>query len=318
MGEGQLLDYKFSIKQIRTINHQLSTCLSAGLSVYRTLEIISEDEELKKYSEKFKKSVQLAVNGSSLYNCLNSTLKNEFGIYYLNMIKVAEDTGQYDKVLGELDNLYENYSTIINKIKSQLIFPALSLVIFFMVNLYINFFITIFLCIILISIFYSRFVFTYEKRTLFMNELFLNSPPFSKVYRKLCLNLFLKTYGILYSSGYRVSSSHSLLLSIFPYKFIKDDLKRTFKKIETGTGFSVAFDDMKILSRIEKSALTVGEVTGNSDTILEKLTKLSLNELILNLEITLKFTTQFTSLIASFITGLSIYMLLNGIFLNLF
>jgi type IV pilus assembly protein PilC len=115
-------------KDIAVVTRQMSTMVASGLSLLRTLTIISEQTENKELARVFNEVRGDVETGSSLSDAM-AKHPDEFPPLMLNLIRAGETGGFLE---GSLLSIAENYEAEVKlngKIKSALTYPIIVLVI---------------------------------------------------------------------------------------------------------------------------------------------------------------------------------------------
>ena len=122
------LKKRVKTKDIAIVTRQMSTMISSGLSLIRTLTIISEQTENKALAKVFDLVRSDVEKGASLSDAM-SEHPDEFPPLMLNLIRAGETGGFLE---GSLLSIAENYEAEVKlngKIKSALTYPVIVLII---------------------------------------------------------------------------------------------------------------------------------------------------------------------------------------------
>lgn len=114
-------------KDLLVLTHELSTLLSAGLPLDRSLQILgelSENPEMKVVVADILQSVQ---RGKSLAESLAEHPK-VFEPLYINMVKAGEVGGVLDTVLQRLTEYLESATELRDEVRSAMVYPVILLV----------------------------------------------------------------------------------------------------------------------------------------------------------------------------------------------
>lgn len=128
---GRLLDRlgksagkRISQKDIGLLTRQLATLMEAGLTLDRSLQILSDladDEQVAGILA----DLQEAVRGGSTFS---KALEGQGGLFpslYINMVRAGEASGALEAVLGRLADYLERSAELRDTIKSALVYPAI-------------------------------------------------------------------------------------------------------------------------------------------------------------------------------------------------
>lgn len=118
--------HRASLDDLITFSRQLTTLLGSGITLLRSLEIISfqiESATLHQAVEAIKKDIS---GGSSLKAAVAKHPKI-FSKLWINIIDTGETTGQLPYALEQLTNYMESSAVIVRKVKTALVYPAVIL-----------------------------------------------------------------------------------------------------------------------------------------------------------------------------------------------
>lgn len=114
-------------KDLAVVSRQMATMIAAGLSLLRTLAIISEQTENKRLAQVFK-TVRVDVEaGTSLSDAMGKHSR-EFPPLMLNLIRAGEAGGFLESSLESVANNFEAEVKLTGKIKSALSYPIVVLI----------------------------------------------------------------------------------------------------------------------------------------------------------------------------------------------
>ncbi|NQT95901.1 MAG: type II secretion system F family protein [Candidatus Omnitrophica bacterium] len=114
------------IDDLITFSRQLSTLLGAGITLLRSLEIISLQIESKRLFD----ALEVVKKDVSAGNSLKATLAKHpkvFSKLWVNIVETGETTGQLPFALEQLTTFLESSATLTRKIKSALVYPIVVL-----------------------------------------------------------------------------------------------------------------------------------------------------------------------------------------------
>lgn len=101
----------------------LEVMISAGIPLPRAILSLKEQAKNKKFKKALEKIGQEITKGTKFSDAL-SDFPNIFNEFYQNMVKVAEETGNLEEVLGILAKQMERENEMKSKIIGALIYPA--------------------------------------------------------------------------------------------------------------------------------------------------------------------------------------------------
>lgn len=114
--------------EIASLTLELSMLLHAGVSVSDALALLSEEDE---YKELLKGTAQQADEGATLAQCLRNS--GRFPAYVCGLIEVGENAGRTEEALSALSQYYERRVRLERQIQSALLYPAVMLVLMFVI-----------------------------------------------------------------------------------------------------------------------------------------------------------------------------------------
>ncbi len=118
---------KVSLKDKIMFTRNLKVMISAGISLPRALRTLSGQTDNKKFQKVLNDIANQIVKGSNFSEVLNS-YQDIFSSLFINMIKVGEETGNLDEVLGVLTHHMERDHELKSKVKGAMIYPAVIIV----------------------------------------------------------------------------------------------------------------------------------------------------------------------------------------------
>ena len=292
--------YKVKGKALVIFTRQLSTMLSAGVSVVKALDILYEKTEANKHRE----SLRLLYEDLQQGRELSMAMSNQGSAYpdlLIKMIKSGEMSGTLDITLGKMADHYEKENKLMNKIRSASIYPivlgvvAILVVLFLLafvmpsfLSLYdgqtlplptkilmvISEFIQTKWYILLLGIFVLGILasFLVKKPTVRyrLDRMKLTFPLFGKLNRTIQSARFARTFATLYASGINVIEALTIISEILNNTFISKKFENIIKKVSNGEYISTSIADEHIFEGMLTSMIYIGEESGRLDGILEK------------------------------------------------
>jgi len=109
------------------VTRQLASLLSAGVSLSRSLQILSRQSSSPSVSARWRSIHDLVVDGNSLANAM-SQHDDVFPRIYVAMVRAGETGGFLDLVLGQIADFQSREKDLRAKVTSALIYPAVLMV----------------------------------------------------------------------------------------------------------------------------------------------------------------------------------------------
>lgn len=125
---------KIKQKDILLFTRYLSTMITAGLPIIQSLDIISRDQTnlaMKEFVNTLRSNIS---QGKTLAESFKQ-YPEHFSDLYCNLIKAGEQSGTIDKILLRLALYLEKTEALKRKIKKAMIYPAVVLIVAFVVSL---------------------------------------------------------------------------------------------------------------------------------------------------------------------------------------
>ncbi|BDZ45123.1 type II secretion system F family protein [Naasia aerilata] len=114
------------LKDLAVVSRQLATMLSAGLSLLRTLSILSEQSQNKKLAEVLGQVTQDVETGIAFSTALAKHPKI-FPPLMINMVRAGETGGFLDGALASIATNFEKEAKLRATIKSAMTYPVMVL-----------------------------------------------------------------------------------------------------------------------------------------------------------------------------------------------
>lgn len=310
-GEATGLAGLFSAKKVKTdelviFTRQLSTMISAGVPLIRSLNSLEEHAEnpaFKKVIESVKTDIE---GGAALADALEKH-PSTFSDIYINMVRAGEAAGILEDVLRRLAMQQEKAATIRKKIKSAMTYPMVLVVIsvlaFFglmifviprigaiikdlggpdaelplltQVMLGISGFMTSFWYILIpllvgAVVMVRRYIRTPAGKKQF-HRIVLKLPAVSVIVKKVAVARFARTYASLIGAGVSVIEALSISGRAIGNIRYEEVLADAAQRVENGEQLSKVIEQHEdLFPSILAQMLAVGEETGQTDVVLVK------------------------------------------------
>jgi len=300
---GSLTQKKVKLKDLVIFTRQLATMVNAGVPLARslaTLQAQTENETFKEHMQVIGKDVE---SGMTFADALEKHPRI-FSPIYINMVRAGEVGGILDEILKKLALQQEKDAKIKGKFKSAMTYPIVLISITGLVfiglmtvvvpkigkiigdlsggklpplteyMLKISHFLTAFWyihigVIILTSVLLTRFLRT-EKGKYTRDSILLKLPAVKIIVIKMAVARFARIFASLMTAGVSVIESIEITAKAIGNKVIEAELMEAAKEVSNGEQFSLPLSRSKIFPPIVSQMLSVGEETGQTDTILLK------------------------------------------------
>lgn len=285
---------------------QLSTMISAGVPLLRSLTSLSshsESAELKKILE----SVIADVESGSAFGDALEKHPSTFSSVYVNMVRAGETAGILDDILNRLAAQQEKNATIRKKVKSAMSYPTVLVVIMIIAFFGLMIFIIpqigkiikelggpdaelppltqfmLALSAFLINFWWlwipglvggtlllMRYIKTPGGKAKF-HQLILRLPPINTIVKKVAIARFARTFSALMGAGVAVLEALNVTAHAIGNVVYEQALLDAAKKVQEGKQLSEVIEEYdELFPAIVTQMLAVGEETGQTDTVLLK------------------------------------------------
>ena len=292
-------------KDVVILSRQIATLFEAQVSALKAFSMLATNTENKLLGQKLTQVVDDLQAGVSISGSL-ARHPDVFSDFYVNMVKVGEETGKLSQVFLHLADYLDRQYSLTSKTRNALIYPAFVIATFFVVmtlmftvvipklssiildsgqeaplftkiviwisDIFVNygFFILIFL--ILFGIWVWRLSFT-PKGKIYLDGVRLIIPAVGNLYRKLYLSRITDNLDTMLSSGVPIIRAIDITSDVVGSLIYRDILKEVADGVKSGLSLSAAFEKhSEYVPGILIQMVQVGEETGALGSILKTLT----------------------------------------------
>jgi type IV pilus assembly protein PilC len=294
---------KVKTKDLVIFTRQLATMINAGVPLVRSLATLqgqTENPTFKKQLVSISKDVE---SGLAFADSLEK-FPNTFNPTYINMIRAGEAGGILDEILNKLAQQQEKDAAIKGKFKSAMTYPAVLIGITMLVfialmtfvvpkigtiiadlsegelppltkamlgisDIMINFWYIHISVIVLGGIFLTKYIKT-PKGRLRKDILLLKMPGIKSLVTKMAVARFSRIFASLMSAGVSVIDSIEITARAIGNKVFEKELMEAAKAVANGEQLSVPLTKSKVFPPIVSQMMSIGEETGQTDTVLIK------------------------------------------------
>lgn len=287
---------------------QASVMINAGLSITKTLEILSSQVENPRFRKILRECVEKVASGISLSTAF-SDYPDAFDSITLSLIKAGEESGNLDKIFKKLSREFESRHALASKIKSALVYPAAVTLVMTLVMIFLLIFVIPKLeatyaelgatlpTITKIVVAFSRFLLSpFGIATIILGTIglilggkfFLSNPSGKRLWHKTQLKLpiigklllkiqaanFARVFELLISSGVPILRALELTEQSMTNVLFKEELKFIREQVQKGESLAAPFlSPTSNFPSIVGYMINVGQETGRLDVVLKKLVK---------------------------------------------
>ena len=290
-------------KDIMAFTYQLGVLLEAGFNLDRSLSILSDLTEKKKFKELLKKVNSYVRSGRSFSDAL-SRFPSIFPLFYVNMVKAGEAGGFLEDVISRMAVYLENSQELKDDVRSALIYPLLLIIagggavivlLTFVVPQFTKIFTdmgetlplpTVMLLFISntlvnywwIILLFSSGIFLSARRYLksengrrYWDSLKFRIPVLGRLFKEVAVSRFSRTLGTLLESGVPLLNAFQIVKGTLGSEKISGIIYSVREAARKGRGISESLRNSDIFPPIAVHMITVGEETGRLDEMLIKI-----------------------------------------------
>jgi type II secretion system protein F len=296
------LPQRVGVKHLMIFTQELSTLVSAGLSIDRSLEILGDLTENIKLKEIVKDVLKRVEGGSSLAEALGGHPK-VFSKLYINMVKAGESGGFLETILSRLALYLESSKEIKDQVVSVMIYPVILMIvsglsITILVTFVIPRFATIFSDMgqaiplptqiiltfsqivrgywwagvgIIASIYFGLKMYTQDEERRWRWDRFkLRWVVIGDLIKKIEVSRFARTLGTLLQSGVSILPAFNLVKEISQNEAVSRSISHVHDRLREGKGISKSLEETAVFPPLAIHMISVGEETGKLDEMLIK------------------------------------------------
>jgi type IV pilus assembly protein PilC len=294
---------KVKLKQIAVFSRQFATMVNSGLPILRALAILSEQTDNKELARVLGEARLDVEQGSSLSGAL-SKHDHVFNNLYVSMVRSGETGGSLDSTLLRLAELIEREVQLRGKIKSAMTYPIavvalvlliMSAMLLFVVPqfkgiygqlggtlplptralLFVSDVFKAYWYIVVAALIAARFFFRRWKRTDRGREVVdafkLRAPVFGSLFHKTALSRFSSTLAMLLRSGVPILQALEIVGETVNNKVIGKAIADVQISVRDGESIAKPLTKYPVFPPMVVQMISVGEETGQVDTMLEKI-----------------------------------------------
>ena len=290
-------------KDLMIFTRQFATLLSARIPLDDALQTLKKQTQNPTLYTIISEMATDIDAGLSLSQSLEK-YERVFSSFYVSMVRSAEVTGRVDEAVGFLADYIEKQSALINKVRNALIYPAVMIVLFFVVagimvvvvfpqigpvfeeaGVDLPLFTKLMLAggefvanwwWIIMSVF-GVFVFvgvdyfrTAEGRVL-MDEVLFRVPLVNKLLKELYIARFAESLSVLIKGGIPITKAVEITGHNVGNAAYQDALHEVADDLQRGTSLSQGLEKhWKLFPPMVGQMVAIGESTGHLDTLLSK------------------------------------------------
>lgn len=302
------LNFSFSgkvpMKDVVILSRQISTLFEAQVSALKTFTMLSTNAENKVLGFKLAQISDDLQAGISISGAM-AKHPDVFSDFYINMVKVGEETGKLNETFDNLANYLNRQYALTSKTKNALIYPIFVICTFFVVmglmfvvvipklsaiildsgqeppiytkiiialsNFFVQYGFLVIIFLILAGIWAWRLSSTAQGK-IYLDKVRLSIPAVGNLYQKLYLSRIADNMDTMLTSGIPIVRAIDITSDVVGSLVYKDVLKSVADGVKSGLSFSLAFEKHpEQIPGIMVQMVKVGEETGSLGKILKTL-----------------------------------------------
>jgi general secretion pathway protein F len=297
-----LLPKRIGIRNLLTFTQELSTLVSAGLPIDRSLDILGTLTENGRLREAVKDVLKRVEEGSSLNEALGYHPRI-FSKLYINMVKAGESGGFLEMILSRLARYVQSSKELKDYLVSVMIYPliltfvsgiSIAILVTFVIPRFATMFSEMGQAIPLptqIILSFSQFVKGYwwvilggialiylglkiythnEDREWRWDRSKLRWFVVGKLIKKVEVARFSRTLGTLLQSGVSILPALNLVREISQNRAVSRSVAYIHDQLREGKGISKSLEETDVFPPLAVHMIGVGEETGKLDEMLIK------------------------------------------------
>lgn len=297
---------KVSHKEVVVLSRQIATLFDAQVSALKAFSMLAANADNKLLARKLTQVGDDLQAGVSISGAL-SRHPDMFSEFYINMVKVGEETGKLNQVFLHLAAYLDRQYALNSKTRNALIYPVFVVFTFFVVmglmfvvvipklsaiildsgqevplytklvigtsNFFVSYGFIVLIFLVLLAIWLWRLSST-DKGRLYLDEIRLSIPVVGNLYRKLYLSRIADNLDTMLSSGVPIVKSIDISSDVVGNHVYKEVLKDSADAVKSGLSLSAAFErHTDTMPSLMVQMVKVGEETGSLGNILKNLTE---------------------------------------------
>ncbi len=291
--------HKFKANEVADFSQELSTMLSAGISIIHALDIMLRRDIKEKVRQVYISVYNDISNGMTLSEALENQ-GNAFPTLFINMYRTGEESGTLDVVAGKMATHYTKEHRLNNKIKSATLYPKILLglmlvvvIIIFTVilpqflklfediklplvtriviglsNIIIHYWLFLLIGILLIILLVS-YVKKMPRIRYSLDKMKLKVPKIGKLKKIIYTARFSRTLSSLYSSGLSMVKALNICSTTIGNSYIESQFQNAIDKVRNGETLSSAIQEIDGFDIKLSLSILVGQESGQLDKMLD-------------------------------------------------
>ena len=291
------------LNDIVVFTRMFATMIDAGLPLVQCLEILGSQQDNPTFKKKILE-IKHDVEGGSTFSEALSKHPKLFDSLYVNLVAAGEVGGILDTILNRLAKYMEKAAALRRKVKGAMVYPISVTVIAAMVvvvmlvkvipvfeKMFADFggalpgptatviaishfmqaYYVHFAGAIALMVMAYKFITSKPKGRLFFDAVFLKTPVFGGLLKKVAVARFSRTLSTMLSSGVPILDALEIVARTAGNKVVENEILRTKASIAEGKTIAEPLMESKVFPGMVTQMVAVGEQTGAMDSMLAKI-----------------------------------------------
>jgi type IV pilus assembly protein PilC len=301
--ELHILPQKVKLKDLAIFSRQFATMINSGLSLLRTLNILSEQTENSLLAKTIMLLRDDVERGSSLSSAMSKHPK-VFNNLFVSMVRAGETGGQLDTVLNRVADTFEADYKLRQKVKSAMTYPIVvagiamllvTVMLLFVVPTFAKMFTDLggtlplptkilmtlsakakilvplgIVSLIAGTIAYKRIRRSSADMRLRFDQFKLKIPVFGDLFQKVAVSRFARTLGLLLRAGVPVLQALDIVADSTGNEVLARAARDVKESVKSGESMSEPLTKHSVFPPMVVQMIAVGEDTGALDAMLDK------------------------------------------------
>jgi type IV pilus assembly protein PilC len=294
---------RIGLKDLAIMSRQMATMISAGLSLLRTLTILSEQTENPKLKKVLQTVGRDIESGVSLSDAMYKH-RVDFPPIMINLVRAGETGGFLDGSLETIAKNFESEAKLRGTIKSALTYPVIVLImaavavaamLIFIVPIFSNLFktlggslpiptqmlvyasnflqyaiIPIIIGIIAFNVWWAKNKNTDRVRQ-FVDPIKLKLPVFGKLFTKIAVARFARNFAAMIGAGVPILQALNIVGETSGNWVMEEALKKVSESVRQGKSIAGPLAGVKVVPAMVTQMIAVGEDSGALEQMLTKI-----------------------------------------------
>jgi len=288
---------------VTVFTRQLATMINSGLPINKALLICHDQVENKNFKTIILEISKDIDSGTSLSGALGR-FPMVFDPSYTSLVKAGESSGKLDVTLQRLADSYESIRDLKSRLKSAMIYPAIVLIVMFIVIIVLIAYVIpqlteifsslnqqlpwhtqflvnlssifrgywfIFITLLIGGLLFLRYFYSTEAGKSTIMRLLVRIPVFGKVLKQTETANYLRTLALLISSGIQITQALLIAAKVSSNpELVKASIEAS-SYVEKGNSLSDYLRSNSFFDPIVPSMVKIGEETGKIDELISKI-----------------------------------------------